>query len=373
MTVTRRTAWTRPRRWLVLPTALAGILAAVLSGAGPAQAYTDCHLWFYYNFFGSPTWSHGAVDNNMSCSVRPAIVRTNDGTEIATVSSDKTGYLTYVNKDGSPTWYTNDSWGALDSSAFGGPSLTPYSGGTEMAITFAGELIYGWEPYGQSVASGGGSSLVSSGMGPWAAGMTRTSGATEIAAAGADGTLWFYWNVDGSPNWGTEKVAGPWMATDSPALMTWGGATQVAAIAADSSLHFYWVNNGSSTWHPEQVSTPGQVTGAPAMTDSDGAVEIAVTGLDGSLWFLWAANYTNTWHAEELAGPGSVSGSPAMVGANNAMEIAATAPDGSLWFYWAIDGTPTWHPSQVAGPGTTATSPAMVASGNAIEIAVEGP
>jgi hypothetical protein len=372
MTVTSRTVRARLRRWLVLPTALASILAAVLSGAAPAQAYTNCNLWFYYNFFGSPTWSHEAVGNYMSCSVRPAIVRTNDGTEIATVANDKSAFLTYLNQDGSPAWYKNDGWGGVNSS-FGAPSMTPYSGGTEMAITYGGELISAWEPYGQSVQSGGGSAGVSSGIGPWAPGMTRTSGASEIAAAGADGTLWFYWNIDGSPTWNPEKVAGPWMATDSPALMTWGGATQVAAIAADGSLNFYWVNNGTSTWHPEQVAAPEPASGAPAMTDSNGAVEIAVAGLDGSLWFYWAANYTNTWHAEEVAGPGSVSGSPTMVGANNGMEIAATAPNGSLWFYWATNGTTTWHPQQVAVPGTTATAPAMVASGNAIEIAVEGP
>lgn len=93
MAVTSRTVRTRLRPWLVLPTALAGMFAAVLSGAGPAQAYTNCYLWFYYNFFGSSAWHHEAVGNYMSCSVWPAIVHTNDGSEIATVTNDKSGYL----------------------------------------------------------------------------------------------------------------------------------------------------------------------------------------------------------------------------------------------------------------------------------------
>ena len=262
---TGRTARTRLRRWLVLPAALAGILAAVLSGAGPAQAGAYCHLWFYYSFFGSPAWTHEAVADNTSCFVRPAIVRTNDGTEIAAIMSDRTSFDTYVNQDGSPAWDINDSFGG-NINSLGGPALTTYSGGTEMTITGYGGLSYAWEPYGQTIAHGGGGSSVVArpGIGPWAPGITRTSGATEIAAAGNDGTLWFYWNIDGSPTWNPEQVAGAWMATDSPALMTYGGATQVAAIAADGSLNFYWVTNGTSTWHPQQVPEPGPASGAPA-------------------------------------------------------------------------------------------------------------
>jgi hypothetical protein len=33
----------------------------------------------------------------------------------------------------------------------------------------------------------------------------------------------------------------------------------IAAAGAKGSLDFYWAVNGSSTWHPEKVAPPGTV------------------------------------------------------------------------------------------------------------------
>ena len=58
--------------------------------------------------------------------------------------------------------------------------------------------------------------------------IARTSTATEIAATGQDDSLWFYWNIDGTPNWGSHQIAGPWLACGTPAITADANSTEVA-------------------------------------------------------------------------------------------------------------------------------------------------
>ena len=370
MAISSTTARALLRRWLVLPAAVAGMVAALVSGAGPARAGSGCNLRYYYGYDGSPDWHSMLVSPYQSCSVPPAIVRYNGGTTIAAVSDLGSSFTTYVNPDGAPNWQKNDGWGAT--APVGALAMTPYSGGTEFAVPIGNTLLYDWETGGLPMPGGRAELVASQGIALSAPAMTRTSGATEIAAAGSDNSLSLYWNTDGSPNWGSRQIAGPSLAFGAPAITATDYSTAIATIAPDASLWFYWAVNGSSTWYPEEVAGPGSAWGGLAMTDSAGATEITAPGPGGSLWFYWAVDGTSTWHAQEVAGSGSVQGSPAMVAAGNAMEIAATATDGSLWFYWAVNGSTSWHPAQVAGPGSTSASPAMVRSDGATEIAAEG-
>jgi len=313
----------------------------------------------------------------LSCSTSPAIARYNsysNGSYIAAAQQASYFFLGYRNDDGDPYWTSGGIGPQLGTPGMtGAPSLISGGGGVEFAYTYGNggygnDLYWGTAPDGNS--GGGVFKQVTTGskLAPWAPGMARTSGATEIAATGVDYSLWFYWNLDGSPNWGSERVTGPWNVVDAASVTATDAATEISAIGPGGSLWFYWAANGTSSWHPEEVAGPGSAAGGQAMTHSNGAIEIAATAPNGSLWFYWAADYTNTWHAEEVAGPGSVSGTPAMVGAGGSMEIAATGADGSLSFYWAYGGTNTWHQQLLSGPGTTYASPAMVASSDTYEI-----
>jgi|SRR5580704_1136617 hypothetical protein len=364
----------RARRGLILPAAVAGTLAAALLGAAPAHAGTSCNLRFYYNYDGSPAWPSSQVSPGpfLSCSLPPAIVRYNGGTTIAATSATAGAFETFVNTDYSPNWWKNDGWGGSDG-GFGAPAMTPYSGGTEFAITYSNALIYDWETGGSPAPAGRAELIASSGIAPSAPAMARTSGATEMAATGTDNSLWFYWNIDGTPNWGSHQIVGPSLAYGTPAIVADDSSTEVAFIAPDASLWFYWIINGTTAWHPEEVSGPGTVWGGVAMTHSYGGIQIAAPGPGGSIMFFWAADGTSTWHPEQVAGPGTMQGAPAMIAGHYTMEIAVTATDGSLRYYWSYDGTPTWYGAQIAPPGTASTSPAMTRFNGGTEIAVAGP
>ena len=366
----------RARRGLILPAAAALALAAVLLGGAPAHAGGgNCNLRYYVNYDGSPDWPATPVSPfpNQSCTQAPAIARYNGGTIIGAVSSDQAYFGTYVNTDGSTSWWKNDGWGGSPGD-FATPALIPYSGGTEFALTWPNSgLIYDWETGGSPAPANRGSLVATSGIGPSAPAIARTGTATEIAATGTDDSLWFYWNIDGTPNWGTRQIAGPSQAHGTPAIVADNNSTEVAVIAPDASLWFYWIINGTTTWHPEEVSGPGTVWGGVAMTHSYGGIQIAAPGPGGSIMFFWAADGTSTWHPEQVAGPGTMQGAPAMVAGNYTMEIAVTATDGSLRYYWSRDGTTAWYGAQIAPPGTVSASPAMTRANGGTEIAVTGP
>ena len=54
-----------------------------------------------------------------------------------------------------------------------------------------------------------------------------------------------------------------------------GGSMEIAATGADGSLWFYWAYDGTNTWHPQELSGPGTTIASPAMTTSSGTYEIA--------------------------------------------------------------------------------------------------
>jgi len=364
----------RARRGLILPAVVAGTLAVALLAAAPADAGTGCNVRFYYNYDGYSAWPSSQVSPYpvLSCSLPPAIVRYNGGTTIAATNADAGGFETFVNTDGWPNWWKNDGWGG-GSGGFGPLAMTPYSGGTEFAVPYSNGLIYDWETGGQPAPAGRAGWVASSGVALSAPAMARTSGATEIAATGTDNSLWFYWNFDGIPTWGSDQIVGPGLAYGTPAIVADDYSTEVAYIAPDASLWFFWVINGTTAWHEEEVSGPGTVWGGVAMTHSYGGIQIAAPGPGGSLMFFWAADGTATWHPEQVAGPGTMQGAPAMIAGNYTTEIAVTATDGSLRYYWAYVGTSTWHGAQIAPPGTASTSPAMTRFNGGTEIAVAGP
>jgi alpha/beta hydrolase fold len=215
------------------------------------------------------------------------------------------GFETFVNTDGSPYWWKNDGWGG-PYGGFGPTAMTPYSGGTEFAVPISNALIYDWETGGSPAPPGRAEVIANSGVALWAPAMARTSGATEIAATGNDLSLWFYWNIDGTPDWGSHQIVGPSLAYGAPAIVASGNSTEIAAIAPDASLWFYWAFNGTSAWHEAEIAGPGSAWGGLAMTDSAGATAITAAGPGGTLWFYWVIDGTGSWHAEEVAGWGSV-------------------------------------------------------------------
>jgi hypothetical protein len=70
--------------------------------------------------------------------------------------------------------------------------------------------------------------------------------------------------VSGSPLAAAVVVLGlagaaPAMANTAPSMTTNGNDVNIAASGFNGSLDFYWAVNGSETWNPEQVAPPGTV------------------------------------------------------------------------------------------------------------------
>ena len=54
---------TRARRGLILPAALALVLAAAMLGVPPARASGWCNLHYIFNYDGSNVWSNMTIAN----------------------------------------------------------------------------------------------------------------------------------------------------------------------------------------------------------------------------------------------------------------------------------------------------------------------
>jgi hypothetical protein len=378
MSITVHAGPARRRRWAGLIAAAAAGFAAVLPAATPASATAYCHITFYWNNDGSPTWLSEPVASLgiYPCGSVPSITRFNNATQVTApffLGTSISGVTDWWNNDGSPNW-TDDGFNSSPTVA---ASAAATAGGTEVAyVGTDGSVWFAWNTYPPANPNGWTLEKVApAGSAVGTPAITTSTGGVEITASAPNGSLWFYWVVNGSSTWHPVQVAAANSTAGSPAIANLNGATDIAAEAPDGSVWLYWITDGTSTWHPEQVSGPGaaQVPATPALTLSSRVTEIAYPAPDRSLWFDWATNGTTYWVPEQAASPGSVavSTSPAMTRSASATEIAATAPDGSLWFYWNNDGSSTWYSEQVAGTGGfSGASPAIIRSGGATEIAV---
>ena len=230
-------------RRVILPAAVAGALTAALLAAPPAHANSyQCNVRFYYNFDGSSAWPSARVNDPSqqeyaACFGAPAIARYNGGTVIAAHYQTIVGSVwTYVNPDGAANWTVSDSYGG-SWLAFGPPAMTSYGGGTELAVPVVDTLEYLWEPAGSTLQGPG--IPASSGISQNAPAIARNSTGTVIAATGRDNSLWFYWNADGSPAWGSHQVVGPAQVSGAPAIATTGNSTMhviVFRICSNSTI-----------------------------------------------------------------------------------------------------------------------------------------
>jgi hypothetical protein len=387
MAINSRFRGIRRTAWLAWSAAFLGLLAVIMPGAAPAQAYASCNLKFYYNIDGSAAWPAEQIATRSSCFIPPAIARETGATDVSAISDDSTVLRVYLNFDGSGTWPTfwslpvSDPGGGI-SGTLGGQTMINYNGGSSFGGGFDVAAIMptaSWTPPGSllfcptnGVKSGAACDVPASGLSA-SPSIAYAPNATEMAATGSDGSLWFYWEYNGTSAWNPDRVAGPGSTSGSPSILTYNGGTEIAATGPGGNVWFYWIINGTSTWHAVPIAGTGSASAAPALFDSGGTTEFAYTGTDGSLWFFWVTDGTSNWGGARIAGPGSASGSPALVVSSTATELAARRGDGSLWFYWAYNGTSTWHSEQVAGPGTTDSTPVMTRSAGATEIAVAGP
>jgi hypothetical protein len=184
-------------------------------------------------------------------------------------------------------------------------------------------------------------------------GYTGMTHAANVAVEGPNHSLLFYWQIDGTPTWNAETVAGPGTTYSEPAMVTdGGGVVDIAVMGPNNSLMFYSQDIGATTWTAETVAGPGTTYSEPAITaDGAGTVYIAVEGHNGSL-MLYSGDYATTyWSPETVESSGCCSAAPSIttVPYNLDVYITWTRGDSSqLMAAWATDGsvaspTPTWN------------------------------
>ena len=143
-----------------------------------------------------------------SCSLTPAIARWPGGGTVITGAIDdwESAFVTYGNSDGWPSFYEYGNFGITYTSV-GAPTMLSDSSAPRLVIPLDNQLWYFLaSPYDNLK---GYDELPGPPVSPNPPAIARTSTATEIAATGADDSLWFYWNIDGTPTWGSMRSQGP--------------------------------------------------------------------------------------------------------------------------------------------------------------------
>lgn len=187
----------------------------------------------------------------------------------------------------------------------------------------------------------------------------RSSGETDIAVEGPNNSLDFYYNAQGSPNWGKITVAGAGTTFSAPSVIQRPyGETDIAVQGPNNQLAFYYNAVGSPIWGGGTI--PGtQAYSTPAIAQrSSGETDVAVQGADNSLNMYFNAQGSTSWGTSAIAVPGYAFSAPSIIQRpSGETDIAVQGPGNSLDFYFNTIGSLLWGHVQSAGNGTTYTAP----------------
>ena len=207
--------------------------------------------------------------------------------------------------------------------------------------------------------------------------VAQVSNSSVFAATDSNnGSLNFYWQAVGSPNWSpAEHVAAA--GTSSAAAVAQVANSTVIAVQGASGLDYYWQAVGSPTWSQAQVVASGDATqGNPSIAQVGQSTVIAAQTPSGQINFYYQPIGSSTWSpAQQVTGsasgsPAGTYGDPSITQVGNATVIAATGPGGTLWMFWQQIGTAKWHAEPVGGQNLTYTQPSVAQVGQETVIAV---
>jgi hypothetical protein len=320
---------TASEAWLRYPTTV----------ARPSNPYA---VGFYSNVDGVPTWTPQQIAGSGTSAVAPAMARfkNSSGQGTAVVATRPDGSLDfYYNVDGVPSWTPSQIAGSGTSVA--APAMVRFANSSDQEGTL-------------------------------------------VAVPRPDGSLYFYYNVDGVPTWNRAPISGWGTTSLAPAMVRSVNksgqevGTSVVVTQEDGSLHCYSNVDATPIWTSQQIAGSGTSVAAPAMVrfaNKSGQQGTAVVArrADGSLYFYYNVDGVPSWTPSQIARTSAAA--PAMVRFTNSSGqegtlVAAPQSDGSLYFYYNVDGVPSWTSQQIAGPGTTLPylTPAMVRSPNGTEV-----
>ena len=146
----------------------------------------------------------------------------------------------------------------------------------------------------------------------------RSTGEVDLAAQGANNTLWYYWNT--GSGWHSEEVAVAGTTYSAPSLAV--SATGVASIAvqgANNSLQYYSAPAGDPFTLVQRAGSGTTYSKPAVFVRTTGEVDIAFEGSNNTLQYQW--NTGSGWHAEQAAGSGTTYSAPSL-GVNSAARPA---------------------------------------------------
>lgn len=159
-------------------------------------------------------------------------------------------------------------------------------------------------------------------------------------------------------------------------------AVIISATGSDGSVYYWWQAEGTSGWIKQLVGTPTFVRGEanaygePTMAWTGDAVLIAAADTFGNLDYWWQAKQTTTWHVQHIAAAASDGGivytKPAIAWAGDSVAIAVADTAGSLNYWWQTKNRVPWNrriidtaqqPAIVGPPGNGAVMAAVDSAG----------
>jgi len=295
------------------------------TGTEIADVGIDGSIWFSWNTDGSPVWQDARVAGPGSAVGNLAMVRVGNGTVIAAHNTTNIGETNfYWNTDGSGSW----QFCSIEGPASSDPAMVASSTTAEFSVVDPYTALRVGYQNPNCLGGGAGSTethanqqLPPFDLGP---AMTRWSGGT-VMAADSFGALWFLWHFDSdylNSNWYSSPVGNAVANAGYPAITRFSDGSSIASVAYDGSLWFYWNVDGTPAWGSSRVAAAGSAALSPAIARFRDGTDIAAAGRDGSLWFYWNVDGTPAWNSSEVEGQGSVYDSPAMTRSSSSTEIA---------------------------------------------------
>ncbi len=269
-------------------------------------------LDFYMNTPGSPYWGKLMVAGPGSAYGKPAIIQRPSGETDIAVEGPNHSLNYYFNAQGSPNW--GKVAVAVPNYAYSSPAMAlRASGEIDIAVQGPGnsmDFYYnapGSNAWGVSHVAVNGWAFSTPSM------VQRQSGETDIAVQGPNNSLDFYMNSSGSPYWGRIAVAGSnttFTAPNPPAITQRpSGETDIAVKGPGDQANFYFNAQGSGNWGKSPVATSGYNFRAPVMWQrpSTGETDMAIVGPNNRLDFYFNAAGSPYWGNVPIASNQSAS------------------------------------------------------------------
>lgn len=208
-------------------------------------------LDFYFNLPGSAAWGKITIPGAQAYS-KPAIVQRSTGETNIAVQGPDDSLDFYFNAQGSPSWGKLPV--AINNWAHSAPAMVQRpSGETDIVVEGPNHSLdmyintQGSAGWARINVAGGGTTY--SAENPPAV-VQRTDGETNVVVEGPGDQADFYYNAQGSPNWGRLLVAIGGYSLRQPAMVQRSsmGETDLVIVGPGKRLDFYINNQGSPYW-----------------------------------------------------------------------------------------------------------------------------